>query len=68
MKHFEELIKFSDLLPKMYLSYYDKKWNWVNIEVRRSKMNDLMLIVPFNKQGLSQVRNMAHFYMRLALI
>lgn len=48
----------------MYLSYYDKKWNWINIEIRRSKNNDLMLIVPFNKQGLSQVGTW-YIFMRL---
>lgn len=39
----------------MNLSFYNKKWNFLNIEIRRGKNNELMLIVPFNMQQLSQV-------------
>lgn len=55
IKHFEEYIKNSPYHPKMNISFYDKKWNWLNIEIRRSLKNELMLIVPFNPQSLTQV-------------
>lgn len=42
-------------MPKMQLSFYDTKWNWLNIQLRRNNNNDTMLIVPFKSDNISQV-------------
>ncbi|CAF0746718.1 unnamed protein product [Brachionus calyciflorus] len=51
--HFEEFIKDNPLQLKKFASYYTHFWHWSHIEMRKTRDNKNMLIVPFNPQSLS---------------
>jgi hypothetical protein len=52
----EEYLKNTKYLARSGLSFYNKTWNWNQIQLRKSHSNcGIMMIIEFNPRNLSQV-------------